>query len=225
MSLAGRALRRTMLAPGRRWRVPWGLARGLTLIVTPGIAAHEYLGTTELEIAGHIRRLATPGVRSFDIGGEVGYYALVLARLTGAQVTTFEFRPDAIARIERNLECNPALAGQVTVFPAYVAAERAADPRCETLDHLVDAGLVHAPDLIKIDVEGAEANVLRGAAGVLASARPHVIVETHSRGVEDDCVAQLRAVGYAPLIVDQRGWLRERRGAGHNRWLIAEGRG
>ena len=47
--------------------------------------------------------------------------------------------------------------------------------RCRTLDELAQS--VAPPHLIKVDVEGAEVDVLRGGLGLLSSARPRLIVE------------------------------------------------
>jgi hypothetical protein len=49
-----------------------------------------YLGLYEIELNRHLRRLCTPGTPSFDVGGGMGYDALVLARLTRAPVASFE---------------------------------------------------------------------------------------------------------------------------------------
>ncbi|HEV2998619.1 MAG TPA: FkbM family methyltransferase [Solirubrobacteraceae bacterium] len=224
MSIAGRTLRATVLRPGRVWRVPWGIARGLRFEVQARAPLHTYLGTAEIELAGSIRELARPGTRCFDVGGDSAYYALLLARLTGAGVVSFEFDPGAIARMERNLALNPELAGRVEIVPAYVAHERVASPRAETLDVLIAEGEVFEPDLLKIDVEGAEAGVLAGARELLRSRRPHVIIETHSRALEEECLRSLREAGYeTPRIIDPRRWLPERRGEGHNRWIVAPG--
>jgi hypothetical protein len=224
MSIAGRTLRATVLRPGRTWRVPWGIARGLRFEVQARAPLHTYLGTAEIELAGSIRELARPGTRCFDVGGDSAYYALLLARLTGAGVVSFEFDPEAIGRMERNLALNPGLAGLVEIVPAYVAHERVGSPRAETLDLLIAEGEVFEPDLLKIDVEGAEAGVLAGARELLGSRRPHVIIETHSRALEEECLGSLREAGYeTPRIIDPRRWLPERRGEGHNRWIVARG--
>ena len=57
------------MRPGRARRIPAGLAEGLRLEVDPAAPVHVYLGTAEVEIASHLRRLERPGVRCFDIGG------------------------------------------------------------------------------------------------------------------------------------------------------------
>jgi Methyltransferase FkbM domain len=218
----GRLARATLLRPGRPWRVPVGLARGLRLEVDPRAPLHVYLGTAEIEIARYVRELAQPGMCCLEVGSHNAYYALILARLTGGRIVALDFDEQALARIARNLALNPSVAGGVEVVRAYVAHERDPAVGAETLDHLVACGRVPRPDLLVIDVEGAEATVLSGARELLCDARPQLIVETHSAIAEADCLAQLHACGYRPQIVPQRRWLAERR-RGHNRWLIARG--
>jgi hypothetical protein len=55
----------------------------------------------------------------------------------------------------------------------------AARVRTETIDALVAAGMA-PPDLMKIDVEGAEAAVIRGAARTIEAHRPLMLIEVHS---------------------------------------------
>jgi predicted nicotinamide N-methyase len=201
-------------------RIPVGLAQGIRLEVDPAAPAHVYLGTAEVELARHVRRLVRPGDRCFDLGGHNGFYAMVLARLSGERVVSFEFADDGVQRIRRNLALNPRLAPLVEVRQVYVA-DRTGEGAA-TLDDLAVAEDLGFPDLVKIDVEGAEARVLRGASAVLAR-RPHVIVETHGRDLERECAATLARFGYAPVVVTQRRRFREHR-APDNRWLVAEGR-
>jgi len=96
-------------------------------------------------------------------------------------------------------------------------AEQVAVP-CLTLDEIAAAeGL---PDLVKVDTEGHEAAVLRGAAGVLAAGRASWLTEFHSAGLRQECAAILEAAGYSVETVrhphypegsrlwHQHGWLR-----------------
>lgn len=223
MAAIGRAVRTVAIRPGHVWRVPAGLARGLRFEVDPAAPLHTYLGTAEIELAGHIRRLARPGLRCFDIGGNDGFYAMALARLTDSDVMSFEFDAASVARMERNLALNPTIANKVRIMKTYVAHEVVASPRTDTLDYLVEAGIAFAPDVIKMDVEGAEAGVLAGARDILDARRPHLVIETHSAALEAQCISILASAGYCPSVVDQRRWLREDRGADQNRWLVAEG--
>jgi hypothetical protein len=206
-------MRDAVMRPGRVVRVPLGVAAGLRFEIDANGSVHTYLGTAELELARHIRAAARPGAVCFDVGGHDGWYALGFARLTGAPVVTFEADAEAVARIERNLARNPRVAGLVTVRHEMVGED--------TIDRLVRAGDVPAPALLKIDVDGGEVGVLRGAAEVLREHRPHVIVETHTEGLERDCGDLLVAAGYRPLVVTQRARFRQNRPAAHNRWLVA----
>jgi predicted RNA methylase len=218
------ATARGVLRDGATWRIPMGLGQGLRVEVQPGQTAslHLYLGTAEAEIAPHFRRLVTPGMRCVDIGGNNAYYALILARMTATEVVSIDFDEAAIALGERNLALNPELGTRVRVQRCYVAAEVAPERGIETLDHLVAGGAIAAPDFLKIDVEGGELEVLRGAAQTLRSARPRLIVETHGHAVESAVAELLIAAGYRVLVVNQRRRLREGRPLEGNRWLVAE---
>jgi hypothetical protein len=202
-------------------RIPVGIAAGIRLEVDPRSPVHIYLGTAEVEIARHLRRLARPGYACFDVGGHNAYYAMVLARLTHTRVTSFEFDPAGVARMRRNLALNPQLEPLVKIAPVYLSFETNAAVSADTVDGRVACGQDPRPDLLKIDVEGEEANVLRGARATLAH-RPHLIIETHGASVERECCELLWPYGYRPKVVTQRRWLREHR-APDNRWLVAEG--
>jgi precorrin-6B methylase 2 len=218
-----RAARATVLGPGAVRRIPVGLARGLRLETDPQTTLHVYLGTAEIEIAGDLRRLARPGCVCFDVGSNNGYYAMALTRLTGAGAVAFDFAPDAVGRIRRNLARNGELGASVRVVEAYVT--NVVDPaqRASTLDRLSEE-LATTPGLMKIDVEGAEFGVLHGAERVLAERRPHLVVETHGREVEAACIELLRQHGYRPVVRQQRRWFREGRPNPYNRWMVAAGR-
>jgi FkbM family methyltransferase len=51
-------------------------------------------------------------------------------------------------------------------------------------------------DLVKVDVEDAEASVFRGMAGLLAMHRPAIVVELHSWGGFDEVADILDGIGY-----------------------------
>lgn len=72
-----------------------------------------------------------------------------------------------------------------------------------TLDELVHQNRIPLPDLVKIDVEGAEVDVLSGAPEVLARAKPVIVVSTHVREAHEATWSLLQSLGYAVNVVNE----------------------
>jgi Methyltransferase FkbM domain len=203
-------------------RLPLGPGSGIRLQGDREPSLDQWFGLFESELAPYVRRFCTPGTRCVDVGSYNAYYALVFAKLSAARVRSYEPDARAAARSRRNVALNPGLATFIEIRQAAVGA--ATDPRrsCLTLDEdLADWG---PAGLLKIDVEGAEADVLSGASELLARDRPHVIVETHAWDLEVRCADALLRAGYRPHIVTPRRLLPQRRSGSHNRWLVADRR-
>jgi len=64
------------------------------------------------------------------------------------------------------------------------------------LDTLVSEGRIHAPSLIKVDVEGAEKMFLDGAAASIEQSQPTILLEYHSGPLARECAGFLEARGY-----------------------------
>ena len=148
----------------------------------------------EPHVAVHVKNLLKSNMVFVDIGANIGYYTL-LAASRGAKVYAFEpntrnvwllgqsardngfdikIFPYALADTERLVLYNPQRGnGQVTDLPTSLPSEAQQILRSMTLDGVLEGV---RPDLIKIDVEGAEGLVLQGAQRTLDS-RPVVISE------------------------------------------------
>ena len=182
-------------------------------------------------VAGNLRihrlldRWVSPGSTVIDVGANIGYNTIRAARRAGphGRVVALEPTPDNLAVLRQNL----AASGLANVVVEAVAAGRAAGTRdffvrgersavnslfpdsCYAqvtdvlrvrvvpLDELVDAA-----DVIKIDVEGAELDVLEGMTRLLRSPRARLIVEWHP--------LLQRLAGYGadalPRWLLERGW-------------------
>jgi FkbM family methyltransferase len=68
---------------------------------------------------------------------------------------------------------------------------------CRRLDTVVAEEKLPPPDVIKIDVEGAEALLLRGAAGILRERGPRLVIELHGAAVAREVLVLLHELGYA----------------------------
>lgn len=215
------AIKRLLPAPGPR-RLPFGIARGLRLHVDFAVQSREYLGLYELELNRHLRRLCPTGTSVFDVGAHHGYDALVLARLGGGLVASFEADADCLASMRANIDLNPGLAERIE--PVLGTVGRGGSTGTVALDAYVTAPAGFVPSFVKIDVDGAELNVIHGARTLLAEHRPSLVVEVHSEELEHRCGGLLVQHGYAPRIVNQRRLAPDYRPIQHNRWLVAAGR-
>jgi FkbM family methyltransferase len=80
----------------------------------------------------------------------------------------------------------------------YINSTNTLQVKCYSIDGLLEKGYKR-PDVIKIDVEGAEYDVLRGAEKTLTTYRPNILLATHDchlPGVQKLCVDFLKGLGY-----------------------------
>jgi Methyltransferase FkbM domain len=176
-----------------------------------------YLGIYEAELVPHLKELIRPGAGCFDVGGQGGYDALIMAKASSGPVISFECDSTAAATMRDTFSRNPTY--RIRTVETFVG--RIDDVRHMTLDSAAQEFFM--PDFIKLDIEGSEDEALDGAACVLSQRKPSLIVEVHSLSKEERCLEILRSHGYSPLIVNQRRWLKEHRPLSHNRWLVCRG--
>jgi FkbM family methyltransferase len=183
------------------WRGEKVRLEGMTLDV-PG-TRRERLSV----VAGNLRlhrlldRRVTPGATVVDVGANIGYNAIHAARLAGprGRVVALEPTPDTLAILRRNV----AASGLANLAVEPVAAGRRAGTRDffvrgevsavnslypdSRFAHVTEVlpvtvapldELVRGPvDVVKIDVEGAELDVLEGMPRILRTPGITLIVE------------------------------------------------
>ena len=154
-------------------------------------------------LANHIRE----GTVFYDVGAHLGFYALPAAR-AGARVIAFEADPENAARLRLHIERNDLVPeARVIEAAAWSSSEeslefRRGQPRSQggvsggrhratlatgkviavpavRIDDVVRITAAF-PEVIKIDVEGAESEVLLGAVETIKSAHPTLTVEVHT---------------------------------------------
>lgn len=195
----------------------FGIASGCVMKIDFRHNTGLYFGIYEKELEPHLRALLRPGFRCFDVGGQGGYDALVMAKLTGGEVISFECLPDAASEMREVFARNPY---RIHTLEAFVG--NGSDSSTVSLDNV--ARETFMPDFIKLDIEGAEVDALNGARHILAARKPHLIIEVHGLDKEIGCMKILAEYGYRPEIVNQRRWLKDQRVIEHNRWLSCRGR-
>ena len=207
------------------------LPGGETIRVLP---QYSYLSWNPDEYRA-FRDVVRPGMVALDIGANVGAYSTLLGRWVGSSGIVFAFEPalTAFEGLTRHVELNH-LSGIVKPIRAALS-DRAATARFLLADSAGESRLAGdtedghrraipvtsltidevcrregvAPDFIKIDVEGSELAVLRGARETIRARRGRlaVFVELHPTiwprlGVSrDDVLGELRALSLAPEIL------------------------
>ena len=202
-----------------------GLGSGLLLTLNPRYEAQYAAGLYEVAmlkcLAAHLKQ----GDVLYDVGGHIGFVSLVGAQLVGLEgkVFAFEADPENASRIRDHAQMNSL--PQVEVVPAAVwsecktlsfhrapasssrntgavaggtenaSAEEMIVVEAVTLDRFA---LDHRPPtVIKIDVEGSEEEVLKGAETVFLTGKPLLICEIHHAQSAEGVVSWLESVGYS----------------------------
>lgn len=180
-----------------------------------------FLGLYEIELNRYLRQLCTRGSKSFDVGGQFGYDALVIAKLSGGPVLSFECDPAMCGELRENVRSNVRFRRQIQVMEAFVTSESDPSSNRVTLDDVAFCETGFVPDFIKMDIEGSELDALLGARRLLGEHHPSLLVETHSQELERDCLDLVHSFGYGTVVVSTRRWLPDYRPSEHNRWFIA----
>lgn len=199
-----------------------GPFRGLKMELDLRGQTQVYLGLFEREVHPWITELSRGIHTAIDIGSAHGEYLLYFLRRTSAvQVLGFEPDENCWPALRRNLALNGLTDDpRLSLSNQFISAK--SDARNVSLDSLVPR--ITGPSLVKMDVDGQEANILGGASQFLAQAQARFIVETHSKQLERDVIGIFENHGYQLRILPQAWWRRfvpEHRPGPQNRWLVA----
>ena len=193
---------------GRKWIAGAAAGHGKGLSVVMNRAEPEQLALA-------LSLLPEDGI-VFDIGANVGLYSLLLAN-KAKRVFAFEPFPRNIEYLSRIIALNNLQ--NVTIVPCAISDRTdlfsfESGDNC-ALGHLSEAGdqpvvavscdvfiekFKSIPDLIKIDVEGAEVSVLQGARIILTEKKPTILLSIHSDTLRQDCLSLLKEIGYSNIL-------------------------
>jgi FkbM family methyltransferase len=165
-------------------------------------------GSFESSEVKFVERYLRSGMTVLDIGAHHGFYSLLASRLIGPNGRVFAFEPSARERkrlarhvaLNRcsNVQIEPTALGshttQADLFlvdgaedycnslrpPAVDAKTRTTRVNVTSIDEFLSRTGIQKIDFIKLDVEGAELEVLKGARSLLAAVpRPTLLVEVY----------------------------------------------
>jgi FkbM family methyltransferase len=197
-------------------RILQGRLKGKKWIKGSGVNGY-WLGSYELNNQKILSQVLKRGNIFFDIGANAGFYSLLAAEIVGpsGKVYAFEPLPENFNYLKKHIEIN----GYKNIFPfqaaisdksgfAFFKKEESAamghlgadsgDFKVETIsiDDLVESGKLPIPNSLKIDVEGAEILVLKGAINIFKNHHPSIFLATHNKELHDDCINFLKNLGY-----------------------------
>lgn len=170
-----------------------------------------------------MRTALKPGATAIDVGANVGVYAITAALRVGAggRVIAVEADAEYLPRLRAGLERNglenteliAAAAGEadgeveltiaadgafssVKPLVAYAASGATRRVRQRRLDSIWDEAGQPDVAFVKIDVEGAEVDVIAGAERLLRRCSPALVVEVRPEQTEAEVQRRLGALGY-----------------------------
>lgn len=191
-------------------RIRSGINQGLKWsVVTSGRGYGS--GTFGMDRLAALEAVVQPGDCFWDIGAHKGFMTLAAAGLVGPSGSVVSLEPSErnLWFIRQHLSWNPA--EQVRVIPGAVSdrmGESRFGGRGDSLAYSIGRGSetvavrsvsdivrdfgVCPPTVMKIDAEGEEAAVLRGA-GALLGRQLALLISVHSRTLHEECTALLAA--------------------------------
>ncbi len=183
-----------------------------------------WLGTYEMDLQQAIQDWVQSGMVAYDVGANIGYVSLLLAKRVGenGQVFSFEPLPSNQERLQKNLALNPKL--NVKLIPKAVAEkagktaflvhssggmgklqgslgkntdyENKIEVETASLDDFVYKEKNAAPNIIKIDIEGGEVQALKGMQRLLKEAKLMLLLELHGHEAAKSTWNILREASY-----------------------------
>jgi len=216
-----------------------GKLRGKKWIV--GSSNHGcWLGSYEYKKQILFAKTILKGSVVYDIGAHVGFYTLLASELVGlkGKVVAFEPLPRNLYYLKEHLRLNrcenvevieAAVTEQSGIaffeeakssYEGHLSSKGCIKVRTVNLDDLVLNGEIPPPDYMKIDVEGAELKVLKGAKSILYKYQPTIFLATHGVEVHQQCCGFLKSMGYKlksinkkeinetdEILAYQKGWI------------------
>ena len=163
-----------------------------------------YLGTYEAGTISVLKKFLHLGDVFLDVGAHIGLFSCIVARLVGDSGIVYAVEPNAEAydKLRENIRVNKlqnvcalnvalgAEEGEARIFsdkdkstaslicPENIRLGKQDQIHVTTVDKLIENGTICVPTFMKVDVEGFELEVLKGARNLLSSSKaPMLCVE------------------------------------------------
>lgn len=208
-------------------RIPFGPIKGKKLFMSPQISPRMWFGIDEPWMAQLCATYVKPSTVIYDIGAHIGYTTVLFAHyLKGTGVIhAFEILPATANFLRKTVEANnlqnvtihtvglgsDEAILELSIGPtAMTSIHRKKDDGNKTescrvvkLDKYRHEHNLPLPDLIKMDIEGAEIDCLQGSLDLINQSGPTMIIAFHSKILLQQGYELLTSLGYK--LYDQRG--------------------
>ncbi len=224
-ALIRRALNRAAPRGFTQVTVAGGILAGAPMKLDLQSEKDYWLGTYEVALQTALVRFTPPGAIAYDLGANIGYITLMLAREVGeaGHVYAFEALPENIERLREHVTLN-RLEDRITPIHGAVVGtsgpvlflrgpsgatgkvlgtagrEIAPQDRFEVAGVVLDDFVYREghppPAVIKMDIEGGEVQALPGMKKILRQARPVLLLELHGPASAQAAWQALTAADY-----------------------------
>ena len=224
MTVKALARRAAVAAGTRLWgrqpalhRIPFGPLRGRSICTTFAISPRMWFGIDAPEVARWVAEHTAPDSVVYDIGAHVGYTPLLFLKQLGKTGTlhAFEIVPSTarclaatlaasghprahahaigLGRAEGTIDLPVSEFGMASMGYEQYTTQR---ERCAVTTLDAFAAMHEPPTIIKMDVEGAELDVLDGGRRTIMEQRPTILMEFHGPEIVERGPSVMRALGY-----------------------------
>ncbi len=203
-----------------------GGLQGVTLELDLQTEKDYWLGVYEPNLQESIKELINPGWIVYDVGANIGYVSLLLAKAVASsgRVHAFEALPENYTRLQKNILLNSL---QGVIFPVHAAVidetklvtflvgpsngmgkvsgsagrqevvyEQSVTVPGLSLDDFVYQQGYPEPNAVKMDIEGGEVLALPGMRRILQNAHPLLLLELHGPESAEVASTILNDCGY-----------------------------
>ena len=180
------------------------------------------LGTYERKQSDKFAEYCRNSKSFWDLGAHVGYYSMLYhAKNPTGKIAAFEPSEINVKLFRRHMSLN-----KITDYKLFDVAvsdkegmlsfkktrttvagklDEAGEMKVKAvkLSKMFETNEIPFPDLVKMDIEGAEENVLKDMQTMFAEKKPVLFVSTHGKQVHLNCVALLKEMGYQLTPLDK----------------------
>lgn len=216
--LFGSQFKLNRLIPSIFLKIPFGKLKGCMWFLNSGPLEMAF-GIYERNKISLMKFLLGSGQVFYDVGAHTGYYSILASKLVGEKGFVYAFEPSQrnLSFLKLNLGLNScknvkiinACVGDRTGLVDFNSGPNSTmghigkgdlKVKMVSLDYLFK-NIINPPDLIKIDVEGAENLVLYGSRKLLKLFKPKILLAIHSEELYLQCSKFLKDLNYKVILI------------------------